>query len=122
MSTMSSSPKKHQTTIWIDPPDFNICQLDCRGSVVYYVKRISSEKERGAATDRAPVLALLGQVPEVFLGSESLQEIAEVDIFKSFCVYAEMIASPGQALDSPLPSLVEILIDSDLFIQAVHRV
>jgi hypothetical protein len=70
----SSSPKKHQTTIWIDPPDFNICQLDC-----------------------------------------------EVDIFKSFCVYAEMIASPGQALDSPLPSLVEILIDSDLVIQAVHR-
>ena len=51
-----------------------------------------------AATDRAPVLALLGQVPEVFLGSESLQEIAEVDIFKSFCVYAEMIVSPGQAL------------------------
>lgn len=52
-----------------------------------------------AATDRAPVLALLGQIPEVFLGSESLQEIAEVDIFKSFCVYAEMIASPGQALN-----------------------
>ena len=52
-----------------------------------------------AATDRAPVLALLGQVPAVFLGSESLQEIAEVDIFKTFCVYAEMIGSPGQALN-----------------------
>ena len=51
-----------------------------------------------ASTDRAPVLALLGQVPEVFLGSESLQEIAEVDIFKTFCVYAEMIGNPGQAL------------------------
>lgn len=51
-----------------------------------------------AATDRAPVLALLGQVPEVFLGSESLQEIAEVDIFKTFCVYAELIGNPGQAL------------------------
>ncbi len=51
-----------------------------------------------AATDRAPVLALLGQVPEVFLGSESLQEIAEVNIFKTFCVYAEMISHPGQAL------------------------
>ncbi len=51
-----------------------------------------------AATDRAPVLALLGQVPEIFLGSESLQEIAEVDIFKTFCVYAEMISNPGQAL------------------------
>ncbi|MBD3414853.1 MAG: hypothetical protein GF421_10540 [Candidatus Aminicenantes bacterium] len=51
-----------------------------------------------AATDRAPVLALLGQVPKVFLGSESLQEIAEVDIFKTFCVYAELISNPGQAL------------------------
>jgi len=51
-----------------------------------------------ATTDRAPVLALLGQVPEIFLGSESLQEIAEVDIFKIFCVYAEMISNPGQAL------------------------
>ncbi|MGD8537312.1 MAG: thiamine pyrophosphate-binding protein [Candidatus Aminicenantes bacterium] len=51
-----------------------------------------------ALTDRAPVLALLGQVPEVFLGSESLQEIAEVDIFKTFCVYAELIGNPGQAL------------------------
>jgi pyruvate oxidase len=51
-----------------------------------------------ASTDRAPVLALLGQVPEVFLGSESLQEIAEVDIFKTFCVYTELIGSPGQTL------------------------
>ncbi len=51
-----------------------------------------------AATDRTPVLALLGQIPEIFLGSESLQEIAEVDIFKTFCVYAEMIGNPGQAL------------------------
>jgi pyruvate oxidase len=51
-----------------------------------------------AATDRAPVLALLGQVPEIFLGSESLQEIAEVDIFKTFCVYAEQVGAAGQAL------------------------
>lgn len=51
-----------------------------------------------AATDRAPVIALLGQVPKIFLGSESLQEIAEVDIFKTFCVYAELISNPGQAL------------------------
>jgi pyruvate oxidase len=51
-----------------------------------------------AATDRAPVLALLGQVSEIFLGSESLQEIAEVDIYKVFCVYAEMIGSAGQTL------------------------
>lgn len=51
-----------------------------------------------ASTDRAPVLALLGQVPEIFLGSESLQEIAETDIYKTFCVYAELIGNPGQAL------------------------
>ena len=51
-----------------------------------------------SATDRAPVLALLGQVPEVFLGSESLQEIAETDIFKTFCVYSQMISSPSQAM------------------------
>ena len=51
-----------------------------------------------AATDRAPVLALLGQVPEVLLGNESLQEIAEAHILKTFCVYAELIGNPGQAL------------------------
>jgi pyruvate oxidase len=32
------------------------------------------------------------------LGSESLQEIPEVDIFKTFCVYAEQISAAGQAL------------------------
>ncbi len=51
-----------------------------------------------AATDRAPVLCLLGQVPEAFLGSESLQEIPEVDIFKTFTVFSEMIVRPSQAL------------------------
>jgi pyruvate oxidase len=51
-----------------------------------------------AATDRAPVLALLGQVPEPFLGSESLQEIPEVDIFRAFTSYSEMIVRPSQAL------------------------
>jgi len=51
-----------------------------------------------AATDRAPVLALLGQVPQPFLGSESLQEIPESDIFKSFCAYSEMLVRPAQAL------------------------
>jgi pyruvate oxidase len=51
-----------------------------------------------AATDRAPVLALLGQVPEAFLGSESLQEIPEVDIFKTFTFYSEMIVRPSQAM------------------------
>jgi len=51
-----------------------------------------------AATDRAPVLALLGQVPEIFLGSESLQEVPEVNIFNTFCVYTEMISNPEQTL------------------------
>ncbi|MBS3819888.1 rubredoxin [bacterium] len=51
-----------------------------------------------AATDRAPLLALMGQVSKVFLGSESLQEIAEVDIFKTFCIYSELVSNPGQAL------------------------
>jgi pyruvate oxidase len=51
-----------------------------------------------AATDRAPVLALLGQVPQPFLGSESLQEIPEVSIFRSFTVFSEMIVRPSQAL------------------------
>jgi pyruvate oxidase len=51
-----------------------------------------------AATDRAPVLALLGQVPQPFLGSESLQEIPEVSIFGTFTVFSEMIVRPSQAL------------------------
>ena len=51
-----------------------------------------------AATDRAPVLCLLGQIPEAFLGSESLQEIPEVDIFKTFTIFSEMIVRPSQAL------------------------
>jgi pyruvate oxidase len=51
-----------------------------------------------AATDRAPVLCLLGQVPQPFLGSESLQEIPEVDIFKTFTVFSEMLVRPSQAL------------------------
>lgn len=51
-----------------------------------------------ARSDRAPILALLGQVPEVFLGSESLQEIAEADIFKTFCVSADLISNPAHAL------------------------
>jgi len=34
----------------------------------------------------------------VFLGSESLQEIDEVDIFSNFCHYSEMITNPGHAL------------------------
>jgi pyruvate oxidase len=51
-----------------------------------------------AATDRAPVLALVGQVAQAFLGSEHLQEIDEIEIFSPFSVFAETVAKPAQAL------------------------
>ncbi|MEE8403724.1 MAG: thiamine pyrophosphate-binding protein, partial [Candidatus Hydrothermarchaeaceae archaeon] len=51
-----------------------------------------------AATDGAPVLALTGQVPQPFLGSEYLQEIDQIELFKAFAVYSETIARPSQAL------------------------
>jgi len=47
-----------------------------------------------AATDGAPVLALTGQVPQVFLGSESLQEIDQIELFQPFTVFNETIAHP----------------------------
>ena len=51
-----------------------------------------------AATDGAPVLALTGQVPQVFLGSESLQEIDQIELFEPFTVFNETIAKPAQAI------------------------
>ena len=51
-----------------------------------------------AATDRSPVLALIGQVPEVYLGSEAFQEIDQVDLFKAFSDYVQTVARPSQAL------------------------
>jgi pyruvate oxidase len=51
-----------------------------------------------AATDRSPVLALVGQVVQAFLGSEHLQEIDEIEIFSPFSVFAETVAKPAQAL------------------------
>lgn len=51
-----------------------------------------------AATDRSPVLALVGQVPEVYLGSEAFQEIDQIDLFKTFSEYAQTVARPNQAL------------------------
>lgn len=51
-----------------------------------------------AATDRSPVLALIGQVPEVYLGSEAFQEIDQVDLFNVFADYAQTVARPNQAL------------------------
>jgi pyruvate oxidase len=51
-----------------------------------------------AATDRSPVLALIGQVPEIYLGSEAFQEIDQVDLYKAFADYAQTVARPSQAL------------------------
>ncbi len=52
-----------------------------------------------AASDKAPVLALVGQVAMTFLGSESLQEIDEIEIFAPFTVFNETIGSPSQAIN-----------------------
>lgn len=51
-----------------------------------------------ATTDGAPVLALTGQVPQPYLGSEYLQEIDEIEIFAPFCVFNETVATPKQAV------------------------
>jgi len=48
--------------------------------------------------DRAPVLALLGQVAEVYLGSEAFQEIDQLELFHPFTEFAETIARPSQAI------------------------
>ena len=52
-----------------------------------------------AATDGAPVLALTGQIPQAFLGSESLQEIDQIELFGPFTVFNETIAKPAQAIN-----------------------
>lgn len=51
-----------------------------------------------AATDRSPVLALVGQIPEVYLGSEAFQEIDQIELFRPFSEYAETIARSNQAI------------------------
>jgi pyruvate oxidase len=51
-----------------------------------------------ASADRSPVLALLGQIPEVHLGSEAFQEIDELELFHPFTQFAETVARPAQAL------------------------
>ncbi len=51
-----------------------------------------------SATDRSPVLALVGQVPEVYLGSEAFQEIDQIELFRPFSEYAETVARANQAL------------------------
>ncbi len=51
-----------------------------------------------AATDRSPVLALVGQIPEVYLGSEAFQEIDQIELFRPFSEYAETVARSNQAI------------------------
>jgi len=51
-----------------------------------------------AATDRSPVLALVGQIPEVYLGSEAFQEIDQIELFRPFAEYAETVARSNQAI------------------------
>ncbi len=51
-----------------------------------------------AATDRSPILALAGQVPEVYLGSEAFQEIDQIELFRPFSEFAETVARENQAL------------------------
>ncbi|MHA2354606.1 MAG: thiamine pyrophosphate-dependent enzyme [Candidatus Thorarchaeota archaeon] len=51
-----------------------------------------------SATDRSPVLALVGQIPEVYLGSEAFQEIDQIELFRPFADFAETVARPNQAL------------------------
>ena len=51
-----------------------------------------------AATDRSPVLALVGQIPEVYLGSEAFQEISQIALFRPFAEYAETVARSNQAI------------------------
>jgi thiamine pyrophosphate-dependent acetolactate synthase large subunit-like protein/rubredoxin len=51
-----------------------------------------------SATDRSPVLALVGQVAEIYLGSEAFQEIDQIELFRPFSEYAETVARSNQAL------------------------
>ena len=64
-----------------------------------------------AATDRAPVLALMGQVAQAFLGSEYLQEIDEIEIFSPIAVFAESISSPSQAINLTVTAAKKALIN-----------
>jgi pyruvate oxidase len=64
-----------------------------------------------AATDGAPVLALLGQIPQVFLGSEFIQEIDEIELFHPISVYAETIAKPAQAINLTMLAVKNALIN-----------
>jgi len=64
-----------------------------------------------AASDKAPVLALMGQVAQAFLGSEYLQEIDEIEIFSPFTVFAESVSSPSQAINLTVTAAKKALIN-----------
>lgn len=51
-----------------------------------------------AANDKSPVLALIGQIPEIYLGSEAFQEIDQIELFHPFTVFSESIARANQTL------------------------
>jgi pyruvate oxidase len=51
-----------------------------------------------ASNDRSPVLALTGQIPEIYLGSEAFQEIDQIELFQPFTVFSESIARTNQVL------------------------
>lgn len=51
-----------------------------------------------ATADRSPVLAIVGQVAEVYLGSEAFQEIDQLELFHPFTVFAEAVVRSNQAL------------------------
>jgi len=64
-----------------------------------------------AATDKAPVLALMGQVAQAFLGSEYLQEIDEIEIFSPMAVFAESVSNPSQAINLTVTAAKKALIN-----------
>jgi len=64
-----------------------------------------------AATDKAPVIALLGQIAQAFLGSEYLQEIDEIAIFSPIAVYAESVSNPAQAINLTVTAAKKALIN-----------
>lgn len=55
-----------------------------------------------ATADRSPVLALVGQVAEVHLGSEAFQEIDQLELFHPFSVFSEAVARASQAVNLTL--------------------
>jgi pyruvate oxidase len=64
-----------------------------------------------AATDKAPALALMGQVAQAFLGSEYLQEIDEIEILSPIAVYTESVSNPAQAINLTVTAARRALIN-----------